>query len=68
MHNCQNILTVSVLQKGYLYIFALSPAVIHSIVFSVVLSIYFAQKTIVCVVQFRPLCQVWRLGPLDLTH
>ena len=22
----------------------------------------------VCVVQFRPLCQVWRLGPLDLTH
>ena len=21
-----------------------------------------------CVVQFRPCCQVWRLGPLDLTH
>ena len=21
-----------------------------------------------CVVRFRPLCQVWRLGPLDLTH
>ena len=21
-----------------------------------------------CVEQFRPLCQVWRLGPLDLTH
>ena len=33
------------LAKGIL-IFALSPAVIHSIAFSVVLSIYFAQKTI----------------------
>ena len=22
----------------------------------------------VCVVHFRPCCQVWRLGPLDLTH
>ena len=32
------------LAKGIL-IFALSPAVIHSIAFSVVLSIYFAQKT-----------------------
>ena len=21
-----------------------------------------------CCVQFRPFCQVWRLGPLDLTH
>ena len=20
------------------------------------------------IVQFRPYCQVWRLGPLDLTH
>ena len=33
------------LAKGIL-IFALSPAVIHSIAFSIVLSIYFAQKTI----------------------
>ena len=33
------------LAEGIL-IFALSPAVIHSIAFSVVLSIYFAQKTI----------------------
>ena len=33
------------LAKGIL-IFALSPAFIHSIAFSVVLSIYFAQKTI----------------------
>ena len=32
MHNCQKILTASVLQKGY---FVLSPAVIHSIAFSV---------------------------------
>ena len=32
------------LAKGIL-IFALSPTVIHSIAFSVVLSIYFAQKT-----------------------
>ena len=23
---------------------------------------------VVCVVQFRPNCQVWGLGPLDLTH
>ena len=22
----------------------------------------------VCVVQFRPCCQVWRIGPLDPTH
>ena len=33
------------LAKGIL-IFALSPAVIHSIAFSFILSIYFAQKTI----------------------
>ena len=44
MHNCQKILTVSILQKGIL-IFALSPTVIQSIAFSAVLSIYFAQKT-----------------------
>ena len=22
----------------------------------------------VMIVQFRPYCQVWRLGPMDLTH
>ena len=27
-----------------------------------------AAQIITCVVLFRPLCQVWRLGPLDLTH
>ena len=24
--------------------------------------------TMMMIVQFRPYCQVWRLGPLDLTH
>ena len=44
MHNCQKILTVSIMQNG-IVMFALSPGVIHNIAFSVVLSIYFAQKT-----------------------
>ena len=26
------------------------------------------EKKMMMIVQFRPYCQVWRLGPLDLTH
>ena len=26
------------------------------------------KKVMMMIVKFRPYCQVWRLGPLDLTH
>ena len=32
------------------------------------LSTYDCSTLFTCVVQFRPCCQVWGLGPLDLTH